>query len=64
MIGFLEGIVFDAGVETFILNVNGVGYDISDEAVKSKQETKADQTDVERSLVCCVVVLCYCSLFI
>lgn len=29
MIGFLEGIVFDAGVESFILNVNGVGYDIS-----------------------------------
>lgn len=29
MIGFLEGIVFDAGAETFILNVNGVGYDIS-----------------------------------
>ncbi len=29
MIGFLEGIVFDVSSETFILNVNGVGYDIS-----------------------------------
>jgi len=29
VIGFLEGIVFDVSAETFILNVNGVGYDIS-----------------------------------
>ena len=29
MIGFLEGIVFDVASESFILNVNGVGYDIS-----------------------------------
>lgn len=29
MIGFLEGTVFDVSAETFILNVNGVGYDIS-----------------------------------
>jgi Holliday junction DNA helicase RuvA len=29
VIGFLEGIVFDVSSETFILNVNGVGYDIS-----------------------------------
>jgi Holliday junction DNA helicase RuvA len=29
VIGFLEGIVFDVSNETFILNVNGVGYDIS-----------------------------------
>ncbi|MCC2678950.1 MAG: Holliday junction helicase RuvA [Pseudobdellovibrio sp.] len=29
MIGFLEGIVFDVSADTFILNVNGVGYDIS-----------------------------------
>lgn len=29
MIGFLEGIVFDVSGDTFILNVNGVGYDIS-----------------------------------
>lgn len=29
MIGFLEGIVFDVSSESFILNVNGVGYDIS-----------------------------------
>jgi Holliday junction DNA helicase RuvA len=29
VIGFLEGIVFDVSADTFILNVNGVGYDIS-----------------------------------
>lgn len=29
MIGFLDGTVFDVSSETFILNVNGVGYDIS-----------------------------------
>lgn len=29
MIGFLEGTVFDVASDTFILNVNGVGYDIS-----------------------------------
>lgn len=29
MIGFLEGIVFDVSADSFILNVNGVGYDIS-----------------------------------
>ncbi len=29
MIGFLEGIVFDSAADHFILNVNGVGYDIS-----------------------------------
>lgn len=29
MIGFLEGTVFDVTSDTFILNVNGVGYDIS-----------------------------------
>ena len=29
MIGFLEGVVFDVSNESFILNVNGVGYDIS-----------------------------------
>lgn len=29
MIGFLEGIVFDVTADSFILNVNGVGYDIS-----------------------------------
>jgi Holliday junction DNA helicase RuvA len=29
VIGFLEGIVFDVSAESFILNVNGVGYDIS-----------------------------------
>lgn len=29
MIGFLEGIVYDVSSESFILNVNGVGYDIS-----------------------------------
>lgn len=29
MIGFLDGTVFDVGSEGFILNVNGVGYDIS-----------------------------------
>ncbi|MGZ3727534.1 MAG: Holliday junction branch migration protein RuvA, partial [Pseudobdellovibrio sp.] len=29
MIGFLEGIVFDVSSDSFILNVNGVGYDIS-----------------------------------
>ena len=29
MIGFLEGTVFDVSSESFILNVNGVGYDIS-----------------------------------
>ncbi len=28
MIGFLEGIVFDVSSESFILNVNGVGYDV------------------------------------
>ncbi len=28
MIGFLDGTVFDASVDHFILNVNGVGYDI------------------------------------
>jgi holliday junction DNA helicase RuvA len=29
VIGFLEGTVFDVSSDTFILNVNGVGYDIS-----------------------------------
>ena len=29
MIGFLEGIVFDVSADSFILNVGGVGYDIS-----------------------------------
>ena len=29
MIGFLDGTVFDVSSDTFILNVNGVGYDIS-----------------------------------
>lgn len=29
MIGFLDGIVFDVTADSFILNVNGVGYDIS-----------------------------------
>ena len=29
MIGFLDGIVFDVSQDGFILNVNGVGYDIS-----------------------------------
>ncbi len=29
MIGFLDGTVFDASTDHFILNVNGVGYDIS-----------------------------------
>ncbi|AGH95183.1 Holliday junction branch migration protein RuvA [Pseudobdellovibrio exovorus] len=29
MIGFLEGIVFDVTADSFVLNVNGVGYDIS-----------------------------------
>lgn len=29
MIGFLEGTVFDVSSDSFILNVNGVGYDIS-----------------------------------
>lgn len=29
MIGFLEGIIFDLNHDSFILNVNGVGYDIS-----------------------------------
>lgn len=29
MIGFLDGIVFDVSSDSFILNVNGVGYDIS-----------------------------------
>lgn len=29
MIGFLDGIVFDVSADGFILNVNGVGYDIS-----------------------------------
>lgn len=29
MIGFLDGTVFDVSIDSFILNVNGVGYDIS-----------------------------------
>ena len=29
MIGFLEGVVFDLALDHFILNVNGVGYEIS-----------------------------------
>lgn len=29
MIGFLDGTVFDVSSDSFILNVNGVGYDIS-----------------------------------
>lgn len=29
MIGFLDGTVFDISADSFILNVNGVGYDIS-----------------------------------
>lgn len=29
MIGFLEGVVFDVSTDSFILNVNGVGYDVS-----------------------------------
>lgn len=29
MIGFLEGTVFDVSSESFIINVNGVGYDVS-----------------------------------
>lgn len=29
MIGFLEGIVFDVAADSFILNVNGIGYDVS-----------------------------------
>lgn len=29
MIGFLDGVVFDVSIDHFILNVNGVGYDIS-----------------------------------
>lgn len=29
MIGFLDGTVFDVSADSFILNVNGVGYDIS-----------------------------------
>ncbi|MEK6628815.1 MAG: Holliday junction branch migration protein RuvA [Bdellovibrionota bacterium] len=29
MIGFLDGTVFDVSADCFILNVNGVGYDIS-----------------------------------
>ena len=29
MIGFLEGIVFDVAADSFILKVNGVGYDVS-----------------------------------
>jgi len=29
MIGFLDGVVFDVSLDHFILNVNGVGYDIS-----------------------------------
>lgn len=29
MIGLLDGIVFDVSADSFILNVNGVGYDIS-----------------------------------
>ncbi|OFZ31209.1 MAG: Holliday junction DNA helicase RuvA [Bdellovibrionales bacterium RIFCSPHIGHO2_01_FULL_40_29] len=28
MIGFLEGTIFDVSVDHFILNVNGVGYDV------------------------------------
>lgn len=32
MIGFLDGTVFDVSVDSFILNVNGVGYDISTSA--------------------------------
>ena len=28
MIGFLDGTVFDASIDHFILNVNGVGYDV------------------------------------
>ena len=32
MIGFLDGTVFDASNDHFILNVNGVGYDISSSA--------------------------------
>lgn len=29
MIGFLEGIVFDVAADSFILNVNSIGYDVS-----------------------------------
>ncbi len=32
MIGFLDGTVFDVSADSFILNVNGVGYDISTSA--------------------------------
>ena len=32
MIGFLDGTVFDVSTDSFILNVNGVGYDISTSA--------------------------------
>lgn len=32
MIGFLDGTVFDVSSDSFILNVNGVGYDISTSA--------------------------------
>lgn len=37
MIGFLDGTVFDVSADSFILNVNGVGYDIS-----ASQQTLTD----------------------
>lgn len=37
MIGFLEGSVFDVGSETFLLSVNGVGYE-----VQASAQTLAD----------------------
>lgn len=37
MIGFLEGFVFDVGSETFLLSVNGVGYE-----VQASAQTLAD----------------------